>query len=156
MADLTRNAPLRFRFPNHLEMQRFTLDNSAAQTIYRGQPIIVDASADTANVRGWLAATTLVTAADKFIGIANEPTTVATTDVEAENEIEVITAGEVGFKSASFTDADIGTFVGFSDSGTLVSSVAVGAANRCPCGVITRVVDGYVYVRLTSPNVLAF
>jgi len=158
MADLTRNAPLRFRFPALLKMERFTLDNSAAQTLYRGQPMIMDVSADTANPRGWVAATTLVGATnqDKFVGIANEPAVVLTTDLEAANEIQIITGGEVGFKSTVFTDADIGKVVGFSDSGTLVATVAGGAANRCPIGVLTRVADGYAYVELSAPVILSF
>lgn len=158
MADLTRNAPLRFRFPTLLKMERFTLDNSAAQTVYRGQPMVLDVSADTVNPRAWVAATTLVgsVSPDKFVGIANEPANVLTTDLEAANEIQIITGGEVGFKSTVFTDADLGRVVGFSDSGTLVATVAGGAANRCPIGILTRVVDGYAYVELNAPTILSF
>ena len=38
----------------------------SANTIYKGQPVILDKSADTTKVRGWVAATTLVTATDVF------------------------------------------------------------------------------------------
>lgn len=155
MADLSRDIQLRFRYPAQLKLERFALDNSAAQTIYRGQPMIIDASADTVNPRGWLGATTLVTGNDIVIGIANEPKTVRTTDIELDNEIEIITAGEVGFPSAVFTDADVGKAIAFSDSGTLIA--AAQAANRCPIGRLTRVVDGFAYIELTGyPFVLSF
>lgn len=153
MADLSRDVPLRFR-SDAVFIERFTLDNSAAQTIYRGQPMILDKSADTVNARGWIAATTLVTATDVFLGIANEPKIVLTTDVEGNNEIEIITDGEVGFKSAVFTDADVGKTVTFSDSGTLASSAE--SASKLVAGILTRVVDGYAYIRLSAPRIATF
>lgn len=153
MANLSRNAPLRFRDDN-VRRELWTLDNSAAQTIYRGHPMIIDASADTVNARGWLAATTLVSAADVFLGIADEPKVVLTTDVEGDNEIMIITGGEVGFKSAVFTDADVGAAVSMTDSGTLSGDAA--AADTLPIGTLVRVVDGYAYVRLATPTIVTF
>lgn len=154
MADLTRNAaPLRFRTEKPF-IERWTLDNSAAQTIFYGQPMIIDVSADTVNARGWLDATTLVTATDVFIGIANEPKVVLTTDVEGDNEIEVITHGEVGIKSTVFTDADVGKTVIFTDSATL--ALGVESASQLEIGKINRVVDGYVYIELNAPKVMSF
>lgn len=129
------------------------MDSSSANTIYKGQPVILDKSADTTKVRGWVAATTLVTATDVFIGIAAEGKAVASGDLETV-EIEVITDGEVGFKSSSFTDADIGKTVTFSDSGTLAA--AAEAADACTCGTITRVADGYVYVELSGRHIVTF
>jgi len=153
MSDLTTNAPLRFRHPTLLKVEKWTLDNSAAQTLYRGQPAIIDGSADTLYVRGWLGATSLSTTNDIFIGIINEgPKVVATTDVETNNEIELIVGGEVGFKSSVFTDADVGKVVTMSDSGTLSSSAP--SSSKLGIGHLTRVVDGYAYVELYGyPNI---
>ena len=78
---------------------------------------------------------------------------VASGDLETV-EIEVITDGEVGFKSSSFTDADVGKTVTFSDSGTLAA--AAEAADACTCGTITRVADGYVYVELSGRHIVTF
>lgn len=146
MSDLTQNAPLRFRFPAALQVEKWTLDNSAAQTVYRGQPMIIDGSADTVYARGWLGATTLVTTNDIFLGIANEKKAVATTDVETNNEIEIITSGEVGFKSSVLTDADVGKEITMSDSGTLSTSAA--SSSKLGIGHLRRVVDGYAYIEL--------
>lgn len=147
MADLTMDAPLRIRRPSTIFKENFLMDSSTANTIYKGQPVIIDASEDTSKVRGWLDATTLVTAADIFIGIAAEQKMVAAGALET-TEIEVITDGEVGFKSATFSDADIGKTLVFTDSGTL--AVGTGSASQCTAGKIKRVVDGYVYVQLTA------
>lgn len=148
MADLTRDVPLRFRYPTQLKNEKWVVDNSTAQTIFRGQPVFLDASIDTVNVRGWVAATTLVVATDIVIGIANERKNVKTTDIETDNEIEVITAGEVGFLTSAFTDADVGKNIAFSDSGTLVA--AASATNRLSIGTLVRVVDGYAFVELAG------
>ena len=153
MANLSKDAPLRIRRPGMLLTENYLMDSSAANTIYKGQPVILDKSADTTKVRGWVAATTLVTATDVFIGIAAEGKAVASGDLEIV-EIEVITDGEVGFKTSSFTDADIGKTVTFSDSGTL--AVAAEAADACTCGTITRVADGYVYVELSGRHIITF
>lgn len=147
MADLSQNAPkLRFRSED-IVIERWTLDNSAAQTVYYGQPMIIDASADTVNARGWLDATILVSATDVFLGICNTgKTVVATGGVESANEVEIITKGEVGFKSAVFTDADVGKTVSFTDSATLAA--AAEAADTLKIGTLRRVVDGYAYIEL--------
>lgn len=148
MADLTQGRDLSNRRPATLFTERWNVDTSVARTIYRGQPVILDKSVDTVNIVGWVAAVTLVTAVDIFIGIANETITVAAGDLEATKEIDVITDGEIGFQSAAFTDADVGKTVVFTDSGTL--AVGVGSATQCTAGKITRVANGYVYVQLTT------
>ena len=148
MADLTQGRDLSNRRPTILFTERFNVDTSVARTIYRGQPVILDKSVDTVNIVGWVAAVTLVTAVDVFIGIANENITVAAGDLEVTKEIDVITDGEVGFQSAAFTDADVGKTVVFTDSGTL--AVGTGSATQCTAGKITRVANGYVYVQLTT------
>ena len=147
MADLTANASLRFWGLSYTE--NWVLDNSAAQTIYTGHPMIMDLSADTVYPRGFLDAT-VVDAADIFIGIAAEPATVATTDTEIDNEIELyVYPTIIGFKSAVYTDADVGDTVYMSDSATLSAT----AADNPELGTLKRVRDGYAYVILSSPNI---
>lgn len=147
MADLTKNAALRIWGEGHTE--KWVLDNSAAQTIYKGHPMILDISEDTVYLRGFLDAT-VVAADDIFIGIAAEPKTVAVTDNEADNEIEVYVWPTIlGFKSAVYTDADVGDTVYMSDSGTLSAT----AADNPQIGKLHRVVDGYAYVQLITPQI---
>jgi hypothetical protein len=147
MADLTANASLRVWGEAFTE--KWVLDNSAAQTIYTGHPLIMDLSEDTVYPRGFLDAT-VVAATDIFIGIAAEPKTVATSDTETDNEIEVYVEPTIlGFKSAVYTDADVGDTVYMSDSGTLSAT----AGDNPELGRLKRVRDGYAYVILVSPNI---
>lgn len=147
MADLTADAPIRIYRTAYTE--KWVLDNSAAQTVYKGQPMIIDQSEDTVYARGFVDAT-VVAATDIFVGIAAEGTTVATTDTEADNEIEVYTYPTIiGFKSTVYTDADVGDTVYMSDSGTLSAT----AADNPEIGKLHRVRDGYAYVQLSSPTV---
>jgi len=149
MADLTADAALRFWNDKLVASEKWVLDNSAAQTIYRGQPMIMDLSADTVYPRGFVDAT-VVDAADIFIGIAAEGKVVATTDTETDNEIEIYTYPTIiGFKSSVYTDADVGDTVYMSDSGTLSAT----AADNPMLGKLHRVVDGYAYVQLSTPTV---
>jgi len=144
MADLTRDAPLRFRYPNLLKKERWVLDNSTAQTIYKGQPIMLDMDVDTVYGRGFTSSVTIASG-DVFLGIAAEGATVATSDTETDNEIEIITGGEVGFRNSfGFTDADVGKAVYFSDSGTLTTT----STGNLSVGRITRVENGYVFVQI--------
>lgn len=148
MADLTADAPLRL-WQSRGVKEKWTLDNSAAQTIYKGHPMIIDTSEDTLFLRGFVDAT-VVAATDIFIGIAVEGAVVATTDTEADNEIELyVDDSIVGFKSTVFTDADAGDTVYMSDSDTLSAT----AADNPELGKLHRVVDGYAYVKLITPTV---
>lgn len=148
MADLTANAPIRILGEEYTE--EFVLDNSAAQTIYKGQPMIIDQSEDTVYVRGFVDAT-VVAATDIFVGIAAEgPKAVATTDTETANKIKMwVWPTIVGFKSAVFTDADLGDTVYMSDSGTLSATVG----DNPMLGKLHRVLDGYAYVQLSTPTI---
>jgi len=148
MSDLTANAPLRVLGEAHIS--EWVLDNSAAQTIYKGQPLIIDQSEDTVYPRGFLDATT-VAATDIFVGIAAEgPVSVATADNEADNTIKVYEYPTIlGFKSSVYTDADVGDTVYMSDSGTLSAT----AGNNPQIGKLHRVLDGYAYVQLTTPQI---
>jgi len=147
MADLTRDNSLRFE--GEVVTEEWTLDNSATQTIYRGQPMILDISADTVYVRGFIDATT-VASDDIFIGIAMEGASVATTDTETDNVISIaIEPSIVGIPGTTFTDADVGDTMYMSDSSTLSAT----AADNPMLGKLKRVRDGYQFVRLVSPTV---
>lgn len=145
MADLTAAAPLRFHNLEQCHIRRWVLDNSAAQSVYRGQPMIIDQSEDTVYVRGFVAAT-VVAPTDIFVGIALEDKAVATTDTETANKIELLMHGLVGFKSTVYTDADVGDIVYMSDSGTLSAT----AADNPQIGVLAYVEDGYAYVMINT------
>jgi hypothetical protein len=147
MADLTANAYLKIW--GEATTDQWVLDNSVAQTIYKGQPMIIDVSADTVYIRGFVDATT-VASTDIFIGIAAEPATVATADTETDNEIIVYMEPTiVGFPGSVFTDADVGDTMYMSDSATLSAT----AGDNPQIGKLVRVKDGFQYVRLSSPTV---
>lgn len=148
MADLTSDAPIRFLGEGKSE--KWLLDTSAAMTVYKGQPMIIDQSVDTANARGFVDAT-VVDPADVVLGIAAEGKTVASGDPET-TEIEVYTAPSiVGFKSSVFANTDLGKTVYMSDSGTLSST----AADNPEIGKLFKVEDGYCYVELSTPKIPA-
>ena len=147
MADLTKDAYLKIW--GEATTDKWVLDNSAAQTIYKGQPMIMDLSEDTVYIRGFVDATT-VAATDIFIGIAAEGATVATADTETDNVITVyMEPSIVGFPGAVFTDADVGDTIYMSDSATLSATVG----DNPEIGKLVRVKDGFQYVRLSSPTI---
>ena len=147
MADLTANASLRVCGQAYTE--KWVVDNSVAQTIYKGGPMIMDLDVDTVYPRMFVDAT-VVAATDIFIGIAAEPKTVATTDTETDNEVEIYVWPTIlGFKSAVYTDADVGDTVYMSDSATLSAT----AADNPMLGKLHRVRDGYAYVQIISPTI---
>ncbi len=148
MADLTADAPLRF-WGENVETEKWGVDSSAAQTIYKGQPMIMDLSADTLLLTPYVDAV-VVAATDIFIGIAAEGMTQASGATEGADELMVYVDGTIlGFKSAVYTDADVGDTVYMSDSGTLSAT----AADNPMLGKLHRVVDGYAYVQLITPTV---
>jgi len=147
MADLTANAYVKVLGEAHLE--EWFLDNSAAQTIYKGQPMIIDQSEDTVNPRAFVTAT-VVAATDVFLGIAAEPQTVATTDLETVKRVQMYVWPTIlGFKSTVYTNANLGDTVYMSDSATLSST----AADNPQIGKLHRVEDGYCFVQLITPQV---
>lgn len=149
MADLTNDAYIKIWGEKHTS--EWVLDNSAAQTVYRGQPMIIDQSEDTVYPRGFVDAT-VVAATDIFVGIADEGASVATGDTETDNKIRVIEYPTiVGFKSSVFTDADVGDTVYMSDSGTLSST----DADNPEIGKLHRVMDGFCFVQIKSPTICA-
>ena len=147
MANLTANAYIKILGEAHLE--EWFLDNSAAQTIYKGQPMIIDQSDDTINPRAYVDAT-VVAATDVFIGIAAEGQTVATTDSETVKRVQVyVWPTIIGFKSAVYTNADLGATVYMSDSAVLSAT----AADNPQIGKLHRVEDGYAFVQIISPQI---
>ena len=147
MADLTKDAPLRFL--GEAKSEKWVLDNSAAQSVFKGQPMIMDLSEDTVYPHGYVD-TTVVAATDIFIGIAAEAKAVATADTETDNEIEIYTYPTIiGFKSSVFTDADVGNTVYMSDSATLSAT----AADNPQIGKLQRVLNGYAFVQLVTPQI---
>lgn len=149
MADLTMDAAIRIWSDKLEAMEKWVLDNSVAQTIYKGHPMIMDLDVDTVYPRGYLDAT-VVAATDIFIGIAAEGKVVATTDTETDNEINIwVWPTIIGFKSTVYTDADVGDTVYMSDSATLSAT----AADNPMLGKLHRVRDGYAFVQLVTPAI---
>ena len=127
---------------------RLLLDTSSAQVIYRGMPMIIDASVDTVNIVKADGVTAVD--GDVFMGIAAENKSVEASAAET-TELECLVGPTVvGFKSSALTKADTGKPVYMSDSGTLTASN--GAYPRI--GKLFDVLDGYCYVTLDSPYVL--
>lgn len=146
MADLTANQYLRFK--GEAKSERWILDTSGAQTIYKGQPMIIDQDVDDQNARGYVDATT-VAATDVCLGIAAEPMSVAAGATE-NTEIQIYVAPTiVGFPSAVFDNADLGKTVYMSDSATLSET----AADNPEIGTLVKVEDGFAYVQLTTPSI---
>jgi hypothetical protein len=128
--------------------ERFILDTSGAQTIYRGTPMIIDQSVDPLLVH--TADSITCVDGDVFMGIAAENKSVGSGDAET-TEIECYVWPTIlGFKSAVLTNADCGKSVYMSDSGTL--SATNGAYPKI--GKLFKVADGYAFVSLDSPLVL--
>ena len=117
MADLTADAYLKIW--GEAVTDKWILTTSSEQTIYKGQALYLDITADTVYVLGFLDSQT-VAADDIFIGIAAEG--VATIASGATEDTEVTLYMEptiVGFPGSIFTDADVGDTMYMSDSGTL-------------------------------------
>lgn len=127
---------------------KFLLDTSSAQTLYRGMPMILDASVDTVNLVKADGVTCVD--GDVFMGIAEENKSVALSDPETTELTVIVAPTIVGFKSSALTKADTGKPVYMSDSNTL--TVTNGAIPRI--GKLFDVLDGYCYVTLDSPFVL--
>lgn len=144
MADLTSDAPIRFL--GEAKSEKWFLDTSLAQTVFKGQPMLIDQDVDTLNATGFVTAT-VVDPADVVLGIAAEGKSVAAAARE-DTEIEVyVYPSIIGFKSAVFDNADLGKLVYMSDSATLSET----AADNPLIGKLFKVEDGYAYVALDTP-----
>jgi len=141
MANISADQYLRVYGEAHLG--RWTLDNSAAQVAYIGSPMILDVSEDTVYPRIFDSNVTLQ-ATDVFIGYAGEAKTVATTDTETDNVIDIYEDPTyVGLPAGSITDADVGKSLYMSDSGTFSTT----ASTNLKVGTVFRVVDSTVFIR---------
>ena len=150
MADLTANAPIRI-WNGKSFSERWNIDTSGAQTIYKGQPVYLDTSADAIYVTAFLDAQT-VSSTDIFIGIAAESVAVAASATELAADVEVyVDRSIIGFKSDVYTDADVGDQVYMSDSATL----STDSSENVEIGKLHRVHEGYAYVKLITPFITA-
>lgn len=154
MSNLSRDASLRVW--GEAKTEKLHCSNAVAQTIYKGEPMLINQSVDTTCVTVWHDGTGEgeVASTDAFVGIAAEGKTVATTDSETtpDSLIEVYVQPTIlGFKSTVFTNAKLGATVYMSDTGTLSTT----AADNPQIGVLHRVEDGYNFVRLTAPQICA-
>ena len=149
MTDLSADAALRIWSDKLLAMESWVLDNAAAVTCYKGQPVYLDITSDTVYLLPFVDSQT-VAATDIFIGIAAEQVSVLTTDTEIDNTIMVYVWPTIlGFKSTVYTDADVGDTVYMSDSATLSAT----ASDNPMIGKLHRVRDGYAYVQLVTPAI---
>jgi len=151
MTALSKDASLRIKGVAHTEI--FTLNSSAAQTIYKGQPIVLGAL-DTVNGHRFVAAADpTFNNDDVFIGIAAEGKTVVAGSVEAKQTIELYVGPTIlGFKSTVFTTlSQLGLGVYMTDSGTL--ALVAGAAGVPWIGSLWMIEDGYCYVKLSAPQI---
>jgi hypothetical protein len=148
MSNLSADAPLKVLGDAFTE--KFILDSSGSYTVYKGCGLVLDANVDTLYAHT-AASLTLVTG-DTFLGIACEKKAVVSGDTEdTEHQIEAyVQPTIVGFKSAVFTEADLGKTVAMSDTGTLTASTGAYPT----IGKLHRVKDGYAYVRLDTPHVM--
>lgn len=148
MADRSANGYLKVYGEAHIS--EWILDTSAAEHVYVGDPIIQDISEDTKYVKRFDSGITIATG-DTFVGIAAEEQSVESGDAEnvkvAVYEFPTI----LGFPAGSFTDADVGDEVYMSDSATLTTT----SSTNLQIGKIHRVVDGFVFVQLDTPNMEA-
>lgn len=147
MAVLTQDAVIRFRRPEHEKRDVFNLDTSTAQTIYKGQPMLIDKSIDTLYARGYIDnATPALATGDVFLGIAagSVAVTLGQTELQTQTELTIVVSGPVGFKSSVLTDADIGKDIYMSDNNTLTLTTT----NNLLIGKLERVQDGFAFVNI--------
>jgi len=149
MADLSKNAYIQI-MGEKTSTTAWVLDTSGAQHVYKGQPVIIDQSADDQNITPYVDGVT-VAATDVCLGIAAEEKIVAASDPETTHLEVLIAPTIVGFPSAVFDNADLGKTVYMSDSATLSET----AADNPQIGTLVLVKDGYAYVRLSTPQICA-
>ena len=147
MTNLTYAAPLRFK--GEAKTERFICHN-AAQTIYKGAPMMLDDTGDTENII--LSSSITVAAPDVFVGIAAEDKIILASMQERDEEtgLEVFVQPTIiGFKSAIFTaNADLGKEVCMDGTGLLEAGSGAGKPR---IGKVFKIEDGYCYVQLETP-----
>jgi hypothetical protein len=152
MTNLSKDASIRIWGEAHIE--KFHVDTSGARTIHKGHPMLINQSEDTLYASDWDdgSGEGIVAADDVFLGIAAESKTVAASasETDANSLLDIyVEPTIVGFKSAVFTNANLGATVHMSDSNTLSTT----AADNPQIGKLHRVEDGYAYVRLETPKI---
>lgn len=148
MTDLSANAYLRIKGLEYRE--KWIIDTSTAQHFFRGQPVLIDQSADDQNATPYVDGLT-VAPTDVCLGIAAEEKVTASGDPQT-TEIEVIVGPTiVGFPSTVFDNADLGKVVYMSDSAVLSET----AADNPQIGTLVKVEDGFAYVLLSTPQICA-
>lgn len=152
MANLSADVPLRVW--GEAKIEDILMDNSAARTIYRGHPILLNQSVDTLYATQWDDGTGegVVASNDVFLGIAAGGRTIKTTDAEGSIRARVkayVYPTILGFKSTVLTNAKLGATVYMSDSGTLSTT----ASDNPQIGKLHKVEDGYAFVQLTTPQI---
>lgn len=150
MADISRDQSLRIFAGRSPLVETIVLDNSVAQTLFRGVAVILDANVDANFGRIFDSGVTLASG-DTFLGIAAEGKVVLTTDTEGDNKITFFGHDAIlGFlmsQFGTFTNANLGEDIHLSDSGTLTTTLGT----NLKIGVVHAIEDGYVYVRLEAP-----
>ena len=148
MADLTADQDIRILGKAYTE--RFLLETTGAQTVYRGQPIMIDQTLDaTGPVLAWVDANVAVD--DVFMGIAVAGVSVGAGDPET-TEVECYVGPTiVGFpNNVPLVDGlDVGKLVYKSDSKLLTLTATVNPE----LGYLWCVRDGYAYVLLETPKI---
>jgi len=147
MADLTKDASIAVF--GEAYTRKMILDTSIARVVFKGDPIVIDQSADTVNVAQQDSTVALVDG-DVFMGIAAEGVTVAAGDAEtlAESGIDVyVEPTIVGFISTVLTNANCGDTIYMSDTATL----ATANGTYAKIGKLDHVAEGRAWVRLVSP-----
>lgn len=104
-----------------------TADSSTAQTIYKGHPLIIDASADTVHVRAWNSGDAFDRTLDIFVGLAAEGAVISQGSSEAANTLNAWTGVISIPNDQGWTDSTIGLDVWMPDSGTFELSRTAGA-----------------------------
>jgi hypothetical protein len=147
MAAVTADVSLRILGPEFT--RRFVMDSSIAQTWYRGEPIIIDQTADGTNVTPVHdVSNPALTASDVFMGIAAHGgvNVISVAEDLAHGVTAYISPTIVGFKSTVYTtNANAGATL-YWESGAL----SMEGTDTPPLGKMMFVEDGYIYVKLST------
>jgi len=155
MADLT--AAQELRVWGEAFTERYKIETTAAHTIYKGTPMVMDHSNAVSVAVGSLVpfvAAFVPQVTDVFLGIAAEDKAVAAAQVH-DTDIECYVWPTIlGFKSTVFTNgASNGMAVYKDDSNILVGVASIVGNIRI--GDVWRVEDGYCWVKLAETFIQA-
>jgi hypothetical protein len=148
MADLSADGTI--RFGGEYFTRKWYLDTSAAQTVYKRQPMILDNNVDSLNPVGYKDAVVLTTS-DHFLGILLSAQTSVVLAAAETTEIEVLWKGIVGFPTTTLTNASVGAPISMADSG--VVGLDAEAAGFLLIGKLQYVENGYAFVDIDAPHV---